>query len=273
MTPSSSSPPAAGAAKLSSPSSSTTAAAIYRQQHQSGGASPPGGGGGGNTGEKPRRGSRSHRSPSAAAASSATAAKLAAHHQQQLSPQQQQQLQQQGHDVYECMPDILPSGSRSKGQGIETDASGRELPQGIEKVTSTSGGCQLQVTMLAAGFAIGPGGVTIKRIGTQCKCIVQSWSAKSQQESGRAVRVFDLTGSQRAVACAAHYIRQLVELYKNLVEGPCAGHTVSRNQQVSGPCGQLQCVYQPPPLSRMPSAARVEERARPAGWSPRAAGV
>jgi len=196
-----------------------------------------------------------HASKPAPAARAKKVPKKAAAQQKPPQPQPDGAKRPKEEGQFEYMPDILPSGMRAKGIGIECDDTGRELPQSIVKVTSTDTGCQMQVTMLAAGFVIGPGGCTVKRIGTLCRCVVQSWS--NNKTGVRAVRVFDLSGTPRSVQCASHYIRELVERYKALCEGPFAGQVVPRMQHVNGPCGLLECMYQPPPLSRMPSAARV----------------
>lgn len=124
---------------------------------------------------------------------------------------------------------IQPSGPRRSGEGVEDEM------QGVLRVDRTpSGGAMLRVTLLAAGFLIGPSGCSIRTIGKETGADIKSWSEKSGPLCPRPSRCFIVEGRKKAVCRALEIIRDAVARYVELTEGPAAGSLVQRCQPIRG---------------------------------------
>ena len=133
------------------------------------------------------------------------------------------------------------------GQGCE------EADQGIMHAeTTTTGGVKVRITLLAAGFIIGPIGGCIREISRISSAEIRSRTVAADSLCCRDCREFSIEGATEAsVALALAIIIEAVKRYKDLCEGCCAGQVVSRSQQVMG----VEFFYQPPPRSIVPFAA------------------
>ena len=139
------------------------------------------------------------------------------------------------------------AGPRKPGQGCE------EVSQAImlAEVTPT-GGVRLRITLLAAGFIIGPIGGCIREIARITGAEIRSRTVQSDSRCPRDCREFTIEGpSDASVAHAMSFMMDAVKRYKSLCEGNCAGQVVSRSQHVAG----VEFFYQPPPRSVVPLAA------------------
>lgn len=137
------------------------------------------------------------------------------------------------------------SGPRKLGEGCE------EMHQGITSVKELpGGGVEMRITLLAAGFVIGSGGVSVHQIIQKTGATVQSWSEKAVP-GRRACRAFRVLGKREKIAHAVEIIQSAVQRYKDLCEGKSEGIYVQRQQYVHG----VEFCYQPPPKSKCPTAA------------------
>lgn len=147
-----------------------------------------------------------------------------------------------------------PSGPRRPGEGV---APVEAASQGILAAAPTpTGGARLAVSLLAAGFVIGPAGSSVRDLCALTRADVRSWtevpaaSAAACRARGRAAnadrgpaelhpafarlerpaRVFTVEGDADAVAAALEIIGAAVGRYVRLTDGSFAGRTVGRTQ-------------------------------------------
>ncbi|KAL4552573.1 hypothetical protein Ndes2526B_g02500 [Nannochloris sp. 'desiccata'] len=144
--------------------------------------------------------------------------------------------------------EVIPSGPRKPGQGCE------EAHQAImlAEATATSRTVSLRITLLAAGFIIGPIGGCVREISRLSGASIRSRTVQADSLCHRDCREFTIEGpTDAAVAHAMSIIIDAVNRYKTLCEGKCAGQVVPRSQHVAG----VEFFYQPPPRSVVPFAA------------------
>lgn len=143
----------------------------------------------------------------------------------------------------ELMKFLTPSGPRKNGEGIT------ELSQGIAQAIQLSERVVLlQMTLLVAGFIIGPSGESARSIMARTGAAIYSYSDKI---SGQKFRVFYIEGDKTARDLAMDIIHKAVARYKTLAEGKSKGQLVEKKQRIMG----LNFYYQPPPRSLVPYAA------------------
>ncbi|WIA13867.1 hypothetical protein OEZ85_002439 [Tetradesmus obliquus] len=147
---------------------------------------------------------------------------------------------------------IQPSGPRRPGEGVEDEE------QGIlsaEEVPAT-GEVMMRITLLAAGFVIGPSGSSVREVVRLSGAEINSWTEAAGSHRGRRpARIFVIKGEARCVAQAIYIVTAAVDRYKELCEGRYSGQSVPRSQNVLG----VTFSYQPPPKSIVPSAASLKE--------------
>ncbi|KAL0055988.1 hypothetical protein WJX82_006439 [Trebouxia sp. C0006] len=147
---------------------------------------------------------------------------------------------------------LQPSGPRILGEGIE------DQEQGIMEATPTqNGGAVLRITLLAAGFVIGPNGVCVREVSRQSGADIKSWTDKhraSLDNKHRPCRNFLVQGTQKEVVLALDIICDAVDRYKALCEGRYSGQYVSKAQRVHN----MEFYYQPPPRNIVPHAAALK---------------
>ncbi|PSC70588.1 K Homology type 1 isoform A [Micractinium conductrix] len=144
---------------------------------------------------------------------------------------------------------VQPSGRRQSGEGCE------DVEQAVLlAVPSPSGGALLRVTLLAAGFVIGPSGASVRDICKATQTDIKSSTADPDEHCSRSCRVFRVEGPRNSVADAVTIICDAVDRYKELCEGKYAGQSVARAQHISG----IDFFYQPPPRHIVPYAASLK---------------
>ncbi|KAK9832981.1 hypothetical protein WJX74_003342 [Apatococcus lobatus] len=144
---------------------------------------------------------------------------------------------------------IQPSGPRKTGQGVEDEE------QGIISADQTpSGGAVLRITLLAAGFVIGPSGSSVRQIMAQTGAEIKSWTDHAKSSSSRSSRIFVVEGDWQCAVAALKVVYEAVDRYKELCEGKYCGQHVHRSQIVSG----VEFSYQPPPRHLVPYAAALK---------------
>ena len=144
---------------------------------------------------------------------------------------------------------LTPSGPRRPGQGVEDEQ------QGVVAAHLTpTGGISLKITLLAAGFIIGPSGASVREVCRATGADVRSWTEPPAGPTSRPVRAFTVEGSPSCVAAAASFILAAVDRYVCLTDGSHAGRAVPRAQEVGG----LVFQYQPPPRAVVPHAAALK---------------
>ncbi|GAB4818924.1 hypothetical protein N2152v2_005970 [Parachlorella kessleri] len=145
---------------------------------------------------------------------------------------------------------FLPSGKRQPGVGCNDEEQGILHAQSVE-----SGGAKLHITLLAAGFVIGPSGVSVREISRASGADIRSWNDTfTQHGTAHQVRCVVVEGRRRAVVMALEIITEAVDRYKDLCEGKFCGHVVDRVQQVHG----VSFYYSPPPRAAVPCAAALK---------------
>jgi hypothetical protein len=115
-------------------------------------------------------------------------------------------------------------------------------------------GARLRITLLAAGFIIGPGGDSIREISSVSGAEIQSRTVLPEEGCERACRDFVIEGPLTSVLNALTVICQAVDRYKSLCEGRYAGKVTPRIQRING----IEFTYQPPPRSAAPFAAQIK---------------
>lgn len=152
------------------------------------------------------------------------------------------------------------SGPRRKDEGVE------DLVQGITGARRQSNGAiQLHMTLLVAGFVIGPCGVSIRDIINKTGAKISSWTKESGLAEARMVRVFVIKGSTTEMTHALRIVLAAVCRYKELAEGKFAGQRVDSMQVVKG----VEFLYRPPPKERVPYAASIDTIAKKTLITPR----
>ncbi|KAL0031801.1 hypothetical protein WJX79_008164 [Trebouxia sp. C0005] len=146
---------------------------------------------------------------------------------------------------------IQPSGPRRSGEGTEDEEQGI-----IAADSTTTGGARVRITLLAAGFVIGPSGASVREISRQTGADIKSWTEKPdhKSQSSRPTRSFVIEGKKRAVVLALDIMCDAVDRYKELCEGRYCGQFVGRIQKVRG----VEFSYQPPPRNIVPYAAALK---------------
>lgn len=106
----------------------------------------------------------------------------------------------------------------------------------------------LRITILAAGFVIGPRGSSIKMISERCNVDIESKTVQHGE-----VREFKCIGNHGNVVKAVQIMKEAVNTYKVLTEGDYKGQCVQSTMVILG----VTFDYCPPPKSKMPHAASV----------------
>eukprot|EP00890_Picochlorum_soloecismus_P006309 jgi/Picsp_1/667/NSC_00662-R1_protein len=148
------------------------------------------------------------------------------------------------------MQGIQRSGKRKEGEGVE------DAEQGIlDAMESPNGGAELLITLLAAGFIIGPSGSSVRAISTVSGSMISSWNETFRSRSKeRKVRRVVVEGPVKSVLHALNIIKAAVNRYKELCEGKYCGKSVERIQQIYG----VDFYYSPPPRNAVPFAASLK---------------
>merc|ERR1711937_1104852 len=146
------------------------------------------------------------------------------------------------------LPKLSSTGKRPAGIGTEIKK------QGVIDVNTTNKGVSLRVTLLAAGYVIGPNGASIHQIENISKAEIYSYNRSGDAKVARPSRQFHIEGPREAVNLAAHTICHAIAHYKSLAEGHHQGMVVKRLHKING----VLFRYEPPPRSKVPSAAQVE---------------
>eukprot|EP00210_Caulerpa_lentillifera_P000539 g521.t1 len=147
---------------------------------------------------------------------------------------------------------VLPSGPRLFGEGIEEEIQGI-----LDTVVINENALLVQMTLLVAGFIIGPSGESIRSIISKSDATIYS---HTECTPGKECRVFYLKGTSQQIFHAMEIITEAVKRYKLLAEGSLSGFQVDRKQHIKG----VNFYYYPPPRSAVPYAAglRVSKNAR-----------
>ena len=113
----------------------------------------------------------------------------------------------------------------------------------------------LRVTLLAAGFVVGPSGASIHQLEQVCRVKILSHNLPKDERCPRLTREFNIMVSGvDAQADAVRVIQCAVHVYKQLSEGPLEGFKVRRLHLIRG----VLFRYEPPPRTKVPQAAQVE---------------
>ncbi|KAL6763626.1 hypothetical protein V8C86DRAFT_3085447 [Haematococcus lacustris] len=157
---------------------------------------------------------------------------------------------------------MQPSGPRRPGEGVENEE------QGIIKTEQSSpNSITLSVTLLAAGFIIGPSGASVRDIMRHSGADIRSWTEGhgARGAGRRPCRVFQVEGGEEAVMLALDIMCAAIDRYKELCEGKCQGERGGGEGE--GPGGSIKGIakqvlgvdfsYQPPPRNVVPSAAAL----------------
>eukprot|EP01025_Chloroclados_australasicus_P013928 TRINITY_DN16526_c0_g1_i3.p4 TRINITY_DN16526_c0_g1~~TRINITY_DN16526_c0_g1_i3.p4 ORF type:complete len:365 (-),score=24.75 TRINITY_DN16526_c0_g1_i3:3310-4404(-) len=148
-----------------------------------------------------------------------------------------------------------PSGARGSEQGVSDERQGILSAQ-----LSKDGFCVvLKITMLAAGFVVGPHGSTIRTVcelnGSKSISWCQTYG-DGQLEHPLDIRVCLIKGPAPAIYRTIQIIRAAVQRYQDLVLGKCDEKVVRAEQIIEG----ITFVYKPPPSKAMPESARIASR-------------
>lgn len=121
-----------------------------------------------------------------------------------------------------------------------------------------SGDVLMRVTLLAAGFVIGPSGRSIKKIATSSGASVSSRTVGADHLCPRDAREFLFRGTPYQIIAAVSIVKEAVTRYKSLAEGAYYGQTVPRMHKIAS----IEFIYQPPPRSAVPYAATLSKTPR-----------
>eukprot|EP01026_Neomeris_dumetosa_P044058 TRINITY_DN3701_c0_g1_i12.p1 TRINITY_DN3701_c0_g1~~TRINITY_DN3701_c0_g1_i12.p1 ORF type:complete len:319 (-),score=12.47 TRINITY_DN3701_c0_g1_i12:2306-3262(-) len=148
-----------------------------------------------------------------------------------------------------------PSGPRDSEEGVSDEK------QGILSAQLTEDGlcCVLKITMLAAGFVVGPKGVSIRSLCDVTGAKSISWCSsygKGQLEKPFAIRICLIKGSALAIHSTIIVICKAVARYQALVSGNYNDEAVRAEQFIDG----VSFMYKPPPSKAMPQSARITAR-------------
>eukprot|EP01024_Parvocaulis_polyphysoides_P059132 TRINITY_DN6383_c0_g2_i1.p1 TRINITY_DN6383_c0_g2~~TRINITY_DN6383_c0_g2_i1.p1 ORF type:complete len:440 (+),score=65.01 TRINITY_DN6383_c0_g2_i1:338-1657(+) len=147
---------------------------------------------------------------------------------------------------------LAPSGPRRPGEGVEDEEQGIVFAE-----KSDQGSVYVYITLLAAGFVIGPKGRSIHQICHTSGADVRSWSTNftaGSKQPPRALRVFQIQGDKDSILEAVKIMVTAVDRYKELSEGKYEGQVVDKEQTILG----IEFHYQPPPKHAVPIAARIK---------------
>jgi hypothetical protein len=129
----------------------------------------------------------------------------------------------------------------------------------LAETSPNSRAVSLRITLLAAGFIIGPIGGCVREITRLSGASIRSRTVLADNLCHRDCREFTIEGpSDASVAHAMSIMIDAVNRYKTLCEGKCAGQVVPRSQHVAG----VEFFYQPPPRSVVPFAACLKGHSR-----------
>ena len=143
---------------------------------------------------------------------------------------------------------LCATGKRPQGIGTEN------VKQEIVTAERGDGSVVLRVTLLAAGFVVGPNGSSIHQIEAITGASIYSFNRQKDWEVDRPTRQFHVEGGSDVVQHAVDVICHAIQLYKDLAEGNHANVTVKRLHKLDGVIFR----YEPPPRSKVPFAAQVE---------------
>ena len=146
---------------------------------------------------------------------------------------------------------LCATGKRPQGIGTEN------VRQEIVTAERGDGSVVLRVTLLAAGFVVGPNGASIHQIEAITGASIYSFNRQKDWEVDRPTRQFHVEGGSGVVQHAVDVICHAIQLYKDLAEGNHANVTVKRLHKLDGVIFR----YEPPPRSKVPFAAQVEYEA------------
>ena len=146
---------------------------------------------------------------------------------------------------------LCATGKRPQGIGTEN------VRQEIVTAERGDGSVVLRVTLLAAGFVVGPNGSSIHQIEAITGASIYSFNRQKDWEVDRPTRQFHVEGGSGVVQHAVDVICHAIQLYKDLAEGNHANVTVKRLHKLDGVIFR----YEPPPRSKVPFAAQVEYEA------------
>ena len=146
---------------------------------------------------------------------------------------------------------LCATGKRPQGIGTEN------VRQEIVTAERGDGSVVLRVTLLAAGFVVGPNGASIHQIEAITGASIYSFNRQKDSEVDRPTRQFHVEGGSDVVQHAVDVICHAIQLYKDLAEGNHANVTVKRLHKLDGVIFR----YEPPPRSKVPFAAQVEYEA------------
>ncbi|GMH38061.1 hypothetical protein BSKO_05945 [Bryopsis sp. KO-2023] len=146
----------------------------------------------------------------------------------------------------EILKFIMPSGPRKSGEGTE------DVHQGIiATMVVNESAILVQLTLLVAGFVIGPSGESVRSLISKTGASIYSYTEVVENKKSR---LFYIEGPIPSVVTALQIICAAVTRYKQLAEGQFSGHQVERKQNIYG----VDFCYQPPPRSIVPYAAGLK---------------
>ena len=145
-------------------------------------------------------------------------------------------------------PSLSATGKRPAGIGTENEQ------QEIIMAEKSENGVIIRVTLLAAGFIVGPNGASIHQIEAITGARVYSYNRSNDRAVARPSRQFHVEGPPSVVQHAVDIICHAIQLYKDLAEGNHKGMTVKRMHKLDN----VLFRYEPPPRSKVPFAAQVE---------------
>jgi hypothetical protein len=148
----------------------------------------------------------------------------------------------------ELPPNLSATGKRPAGIGTENEQ------QEIIMAEKSENGVIIRVTLLAAGFIVGPNGASIHQIEAITGARIYSYNRSNDRTVARPSRQFHVEGPQSVVQHAVDIICHAIQLYKDLAEGNHRGMTVKRMHKLDN----VLFRYEPPPRSKVPFAAQVE---------------
>ena len=138
------------------------------------------------------------------------------------------------------------TGKRPAGIGTEN------VKQEIVMAERGENSVVLRVTLLAAGFVVGPNGASIHQIEAVSGAKVYSFNRSEDREVERPTRQFHIEGPPTVVQHAVDIICHAIQLYKDLAEGNHSGMTVKRLHKLD----KVVFRYEPPQGPRSPSRRR-----------------
>ena len=117
---------------------------------------------------------------------------------------------------------LSATGKRPAGIGTENEQ------QEIIMAEKSENGVIIRVTLLAAGFIVGPNGASIHQIEAITGARIYSYNRSNDRTVDRPSRQFHVEGPMSVVQHAVDIICHAIQLYKDLAEGNHRGMTVKR---------------------------------------------